>query len=373
MYGRRWLGWLIVVGLWVLISLIDTAQMLFVHPQRNCIPIPNLIAVGFTDWTQWALLTPPIVWLARRVPLVPFAWGRLAVHGVASAVISLFVVLGSAHIVRLIQSTHSIPSPLDDLFQRLFMTKFILYVLIYWLVVGVTHTLDFYVRLRERELAASRLETELTQAQLEVLRMQLQPHFLFNTLNAISALMHRDVELADRMIARLGELLRSTLDNAGAAEVSLRSELDFIAPYLEIEQARLGPRLTVRIDVDPETLDAAVPNLLLQPLVENAVRHGIAPKRGPGMIEVVGRRDGDRLRLRVRDTGVGLTNGAPSKLGLGLGNTRARLQHLYGEAHSFTIAPAPGGPGVEVSLELPFREIDTRYRNGVGSESPDRR
>ncbi len=232
--------------------------------------------------------------------------------------------------------------------------------------------MDYHRRYRERELAASHLETELTQAQLEVLRMQLQPHFLFNTLHAISSLMHRDVELADRMIARLGELLRATLDHAGAAEVSLQSELDFIAPYLEIEQARLGPRLQVRLDIDPETLDAAVPNLLLQPLVENAIRHGIAPQRGPGLIEIVSRRHNGRLQVRVCDTGAGLPNETPLKEGLGLGNTRARLEHLYGDAHVFRIAPAPSGPGVEVTLELPFREIDTRNSDDGAAASPDR-
>src|SRR5205085_6361819 len=154
---------------------------------------------------------------------------------------------------------------------KLYVTvKFFAYLIVYGAIVAVAHVLDYYAKYRDRELLASRLEAQLAQSQLQVLRMQLHPHFLFNTLNAIAALMHRDLRLADRMIARLGELLRATLDDPGAQEVPLRRELDFLTPYLEIEQARLGPRLSVRTDIDPEALDARLPYLLLQPLVENA-------------------------------------------------------------------------------------------------------
>lgn len=373
MFASRWRGWLTVVGLWSVVGAIDAAQMVFFYEKRSCIPDWALATIGFIDWVQWAILTGPIVWLARRYPLNPPTVSRLLLHVFAGLGCAFFILLTSTYFIQLIQSTH-MPAPMsfDAIFQRLFLLRLVLYLVTYLLVVGLTHSLDLLARYRESELTASRLETELTQAQLEVLRMQLQPHFLFNTLHAISSLMHRDVELADRMIARLGELLRSTLDHAGAAEVPLQQELDFIAPYLEIERARLGPRLQVRFDVEPETLDALVPNLLLQPLVENAVRHGIAPQRGPGLIEVVSRKEGDRLQLKVRDTGAGLASGAALKEGVGLGNTRTRLRHLYGDAHLFRIAPAPGGPGVEVALELPFRESD-RNSDDLSPADPDRR
>jgi two-component system LytT family sensor kinase len=184
-----------------------------------------------------------------------------------------------------------------------------------------------------------------------VLKMQLHPHFLFNTLHAISALMHKDVELADRMIARLGELLRSTLEHVGTQEVALRDELEFIKPYLEIEQARLGPRLTVQLDIDPEAMDANVPNLILQPLVENAIRHGIAPRAGAGHIEIHARRENGRVRLQVCDNGRGLATNYTE--GVGVGNTRARLRQLYGEEHQFVMCNRPDG-GLEVTVALPF-------------------
>jgi LytS/YehU family sensor histidine kinase len=166
--------------------------------------------------------------------------------------------------------------------------------------------------------------------------------------------MHQDVELADRMVARLGELLRLTLESAGHQEVPLRQELEFIKPYLEIQQARLGSRLRVEVGVDPAVMDAAVPNLLLQPLVENAIRHGVAPRPEGGRIEVRARREGDLLRLEVRDDGPGLP-GKPCGEGVGLANTRARLQQLYGDFHRLTLAN--GAPaGLVVTLDLPYRE-----------------
>jgi LytS/YehU family sensor histidine kinase len=183
--------------------------------------------------------------------------------------------------------------------------------------------------------------------------MQLHPHFLFNTLNAVSALMHQDVELADRMIARLGDLLRTTLDNADKQEVPLQQEIDFIRPYLEIEQARLGTRLSIGIDIDPNTVDARVPNLILQPLVENAVRHGIAPRPGPGRIEISARRENGHLHIQVRDDGAGIKQIDRLKEGVGLSNTRARLEQLYGPAHRFELK---NGHGFTVSVTLPFRD-----------------
>jgi LytS/YehU family sensor histidine kinase len=166
--------------------------------------------------------------------------------------------------------------------------------------------------------------------------------------------MHKDVELADSMLARLGELLRSTLDSLGAQEVTLRQELDLVKPYLEIEQARLGERLTVHIDVDPNTMDLQVPNLILQPLVENAVRHGIAPYSHPGRIEIMAQREGDKLLLQVRDNGPGLQSSPVCKPGLGIATTRARLEQLYGADHQFEMINSP--VGLTVSLSLPARE-----------------
>lgn len=187
--------------------------------------------------------------------------------------------------------------------------------------------------------------------------MQLQPHFLFNTLHAISALVHEDAEEADRMVAHLSELLRLSLENAGAQEVTLRQELEFLEPYLQIEQARFGNRLALRRDIAADVLDARVPNLVLQPLVENAVRHGIASRSGPGLVEISARRAGDRLRLEVRDNGSGLPAAGALREGVGLGNTRARLQQLYGADHRLEMRNVEGG-GLRVTLEIPFAVLD---------------
>ena len=210
------------------------------------------------------------------------------------------------------------------------------------------------------ELASSQLEAKLAQTQLQVLKMQLHPHFLFNTLNAISALIHQDVELADRMIARLGDLLRTTLDNANQQEVPFKQELGFIQPYLEIEKARLGPRLTVDLEIDPAVLDALVPNLILQPLVENAIRHGIASRIEPGRVEISSSRgpDGRFLQLEIKDDGRGVDSDSEVKTrrGVGLTNIRARLEQLYGTEHRFTFENQAAG-GVRVQISLPFRRF----------------
>jgi LytS/YehU family sensor histidine kinase len=184
--------------------------------------------------------------------------------------------------------------------------------------------------------------------------MQLNPHFLFNTLHSISSLMHQDTEGADRMMVRLSDLLRAALESSDTQEVALHDELEILQRYLDIEQIRFGSRLTVKLDIAPDTLDARVPNLILQPLVENAIRHGIEPHAQPGRIGLRAQRVNDRLTLEVCDNGGGLRKDELAEEGVGLSNTRARLQTLYGEAHDFEFCDAPGG-GLLVRMTLPFR------------------
>jgi LytS/YehU family sensor histidine kinase len=245
----------------------------------------------------------------------------------------------------------------------LFFLNFDWEMMTYWAVVGLSHALDFHRESQERALTAAQLEARLAEAQLQALQRQLHPHFLFNTLHTISTLMHRDPDAADEMLERLSDLLRITLDRISVQQVRLEDELEFVEKYLEIERARFGERLRVQFAVDPTVLDAWVPTLLLQPLVENAVRHGIAPKVGGGMLHIVADRDGDRLRLVVRDNGHGLpadTLHAFNK-GVGLSNTRSRLEHLYGARHLFEFRrPEEGGLAVTVVIPL-----------SVASESPD--
>ena len=231
--------------------------------------------------------------------------------------------------------------------------------LIYWVILLINYTFDYYRRFQEGEVKASRLEAQLAQAELQALKMQLQPHFLFNTLHSISALLHKDVNAADTMIARLGDFLRLTLENAGTQEVSLQEEIEFLRCYLEIERMRFRDRLTVHINIEPAVFGARVPNLILQPIVENAIRHGIAPRSRPGRIEIYARRQDSILQVQITDDGPGLPVNGNSKgilkEGVGLANTQARLQQIYGKAHRLDLANAPMG-GLTVTLEIPFKE-----------------
>jgi LytS/YehU family sensor histidine kinase len=240
-------------------------------------------------------------------------------------------------------------------FRELFFLNFDWEMMTYWAVVGLSHAIDFHRESQERELAAAQLETRLAEAQLQALQSQLHPHFLFNTLNTISALMQRDIDAADAMLERLSDLLRLTLDRIGLQQVTLKEEIDFIEKYLDIERARFGDRLHVQIRVEPGLLDASVPTLLLQPLVENAVRHGIAPQVMGGRVEIDARREGGQLRLVVRDNGAGLAADTLQAFntGVGLSNTRSRLGHLYGENHRFEFE-RPAGGGLEVTVLMPL-------------------
>jgi Histidine kinase/Histidine kinase-, DNA gyrase B-, and HSP90-like ATPase len=212
---------------------------------------------------------------------------------------------------------------------------------------------------------SEQLQSRLAQAQLQALKLQLHPHFLFNTLNAITALVHRDPSRAERMVTGLSELLRLSLGTVSEQEVPLSRELEMLEYYVDIQQVRFNDRLTVHLDVAAELQRALVPNLILQPLVENAIKHGIAPRAAAGRIDVEVRRDGDRLALGVRDDGVGELNPAARREGVGLANTRARLASLYGSAHAFTAGPRAEG-GFQVSITIPFH-TEPRPR-AAGSE-----
>jgi two-component system, LytTR family, sensor kinase len=245
-------------------------------------------------------------------------------------------------------------SALPELVGKYLLEWTVLDAIVFCMLIAVHHAVVYYRVSKDRAIRASQLEARLAQSQLQMLRMQLQPHFLFNTLHSISALMHKDVRRADTMIAALSDLLRMSLQNIGAQEVALQSELDFLQRYLEIMRVRFGERLRVVMTVDPEVRDARVPNLFLQPLVENSFRHGFGDL-GEGSIEITVRRDGDMLRCDVVDNGRGLRAG--HKEGVGLASTRQRLSHLYGDQHSFSLRGAPGA-GVHVAMAIPFHPFE---------------
>jgi LytS/YehU family sensor histidine kinase len=225
---------------------------------------------------------------------------------------------------------------------------------VYWAIIGLQHAVDYYRQARAREVRAARLETRLLSSQLQALQQQLHPHFLFNTLHAISTLVHRDPDKADLMIERLSDLLRITLRKVDVQEVELAEELEYVRAYLDIEQVHFGPRLRIEYRIDAAALDVLVPTLILQPIVENAIRHGLEPLVRPGTLTIEAEADGNMLLLRVRDDGVGFANTFRRPDGVGLANTRARLDRLYGEAAALTMREQASG-GVRVEVTIPLR------------------
>jgi sensor histidine kinase YesM len=316
-----------------------------------------MIAVPF--WYLWALLTPLVLLFGRRFQLEgERLWPNVAVHALIAGVI------GGIHILLDCVATQAIGGggSTDSLLQgmRYFAgTYFPFEYLIYWAILGAGYMVDYQDRYRTSALRAAHLEAQLAQAHLQALKVQLQPHFLFNTLHSISSLMDEDAEMARRMLVRLGDLLRLTLETQGIQEMPLQQELECMELYLDIERVRFSEHLDVQMIVEPEVLDAMVPNLILQPLVENAVRYGIAPRQHGGRITITARRKNGMLSLRVVDDGVGDGDGrekdpSEGRTGVGLANVRFRLVELYGRQHEFrTFLPDEGGFGVE--LIVPFR------------------
>jgi len=352
--GHRWQWGLVIFGLWTLYAVISAKQtvvMLAVRDgEERARPAVEFLPWAFSTMWFWAALTPGIVWLARRFRIDRKHWmQRLPLH--LAIALSLAVVDAAWDMwVR----PYVLPYPRRPLLV-FFLNEVDANVFQYFVIVAVTHSLDYYRLYRERRLQAAELGARLAHAQLELLRMQLQPHFLFNTLHSIAELVHHDADAADRMVTQLGDFLRLSLDHAGQQEVPLRQELEFLHAYLGIERIRFGERLRVRTAVAPDTLDALVPNLVLQPLVENAIRHGIAAHARSGVIEIAARRRGDALELEVGDNGGGLL--APADVlpeGVGLSNTRSRLEGLYGDRHSLMLRNRTMG-GVVVTLIIPYR------------------
>lgn len=323
------------------------------HPAQ----FPQLLALNLSYWYSWAILAPGIIWLGRRFPFGRRHW-KLSIPVHIAGVLCATVL----HVGLAVASRLMISRAMGDWTgtwlveaQRMFFLNFDWETMTYWAILGVTHALRYHYEAQDRALRESQLETRLIEAQLQSLQRQLQPHFLFNTLNTISALMHRDVDAADNMIARLSDLLRISLHSVSVQQVSLKQELDFLGKYLEIEQTRFRDRLSVVFDVAADTLDVLVPNLVLQPLVENAIKHGVSVKASPGQVLIRTRRTPAGLEMEVRDDGVGLSD---AKLlafnrGVGLANTRSRLQHLYGSAHRFEFRQ-PAGGGLSVVIAIPL-------------------
>jgi sensor histidine kinase YesM len=367
--SQRWARLAFIWGVWTLVGLFFSSQIYFFYLRtEKSFSMLSSLAWQMSATYVFALSTPLVLWLARRFRIERTLWRRsLVVHFLAGTAIA--AAWAMCHITIDSAFGSKIKFTPDNI-ARLIFVNLDKELLVYWIIVVISHAVDYYQRYREGELRAS-------QAQLQALKMQLHPHFLFNALHSISALVHSDPEAADKMIARLGDFLRLTLETSAAQEVPLRQELEFLNCYLEIERIRFQDRLTTHIEVDPQTLDCRVPNLILQPVVENAIRHGVAPRAAHGHIEIRAERDGQTLRLQVRDNGAGLptdNSRRASAGGVGLSNTRARLSQLYGASQRFELANDPRG-GAVATIEIPFivheEEAHGITRLGLGDD--DRR
>jgi two-component system LytT family sensor kinase len=317
---------------------------------------------SFGDWYEWALLSPVIFWLCRRFPFERAAWGRslaaLSLAGLALSTIHAILCAAAAVFQGWVSGK---PAEFGPALQAILSGRTHYNIAVYAVIVCAWHAWDYHRKLREREAQSVLLAAQLAQAQLQSLRMQLNPHFLFNALNAVSSLMLKDVNAANKMLSRLGDLLRLTLDASNQQEISLRQEIEFLRRYIDVEQIRFGERLSVTMEMEPDTLEARVPNMILQPLVENAIRHAIDPQPGAGKIGLRSERQNGTLILKVTDNGPGLPSSEASeafepecRTRVGLSNTRERLQRLYGARQSFAIQDQPGG-GVIASISIPFR------------------
>jgi hypothetical protein len=344
-----WRDVLIYTAVWTLLVLFEFAQWLANATQRTGHhPWPPALGGFALDYYTIGLATPIYVWLVRRHPIV-------APHVARTA--ALYVVVLAACLLL----KWAVHVPLENaLFHRGWSYWFVVIhdssgvVLAQVIFVVLLIALEWYRAARRSEMRTSQLEAQLSSAQLNALRSQLDPHFLFNTLNSVSALMHRDADAADTMLARLSEMLRLTLDSSSAQEVPLRAELDTTRLYLDIMDARFGDRLSSSFEVDAALLDERVPSFLLQPLVENVVRHGIDESKERTTIRIGAEAAGDALTLRITDDGRGLPSDAGVREGIGLRNTRRRLAELYGSAARLIVSNRAGG-GTEVVVTVPRR------------------
>jgi two-component system, LytTR family, sensor kinase len=361
--------WWLASAFWVLIALGAGLEMSLSQGSD----LAESLRFASLQWLPWALVTPIIMWLSSAFTIERSTWHRtIWIHLAACVIIvggmgALAQMQGPPPFRRDMARPFPRPEPGPGHFvllrrgppPEIMMLRLATSQLpTFWAVVGVAHALRFYQRAKDRERRESELESRLVQVRLQALRMQLNPHFLFNTLNSIASLLYEDPRAADEMIGSLSELLRLTLTDSDRQEVTLREELHFLDRYLLIEQTRFGERLRIDKEIEPEAMETIVPILILQPLVENAVKHGIEAQLAPGVIRISARRAGEFLHLQVADNGCGPGMTADGKLkeGVGLSNTRSRLKELYGDRGSVEFhSPAEGG--FIVDIRIPWRML----------------
>ncbi|MFN2567443.1 MAG: sensor histidine kinase [Gemmatimonadaceae bacterium] len=370
-----------IFAFWTFLAVLSAANGLLDPRGRGLQPLVSAapVTLAFVESYLWAALTPVLFWLTSRFALERAnRVGRVLLFVGVGIVVAMLVEALLAYLrfeVFFIPGRRR-PRVFDPLFgvTRLFWLDDLM---VYVAVVAAGFARDYFRRYQARREEANRLRAQaaelhaqLAEARLAALRTQLNPHFLFNTLHAVSTLVERDPRGVRRMIARLSELLRTSLEEGDEQEVPLEKELAFLNRYLEIMEIRFQGRLEVDVRADGAVMDALVPTLILQPLVENAVKHGVSKIAGTGVIEIRAFRDEDRLVLRVRDNGPGLEPDADGSRedGVGLANTRARLEQLYGLEQGLTLRPAPLGVGLVAEVTLPYH---TRADLRAASVPPD--
>jgi signal transduction histidine kinase len=343
--------WLIITAVWTALALLSACQHIAFRAYAG-LPVNYGREIGRTllDWYTCAIFTPAIFAVARRFRLDSGQWLQaLPVHLAACVT---FILLKLALFLPLARAFGWSEDDVD-LVRWIYADGFAL-LIVYITVAGARYALDYYESYHERLIKTAELESRLSRVQLDAVRARLHPHFLFNSLNALSTLIHKDAQAADRMVLELGELLRRSISETTPIEVPLREEIGFVERYLNVMQIRFGERLRVTIETTPEVQEAYVPNLLLQPLVENAIVHGVGQSVTAGEIIVRARRDRDALELTVFDDGPGLSSEA-CKDGIGMRNTRQLLQQLYGDQQTLALSERTGG-GVIARVLLPFHE-----------------
>ena len=367
---RIWLSpraWLLLIAVGLAVGVMDAGQsyVLFGALGRRT-ALTRVLVINVSYWMTFAALVPAVFFMADRYRLNgPFRTRHLAIH-LVGAFAFVFVHFGVAALI-----TASLPQVSDVVLAR-FFTMLRNYsagnFLLYWALVIVYYTVHYYQEARQQELQAVQLQADLTKAQLQSLRSQLNPHFLFNTINSISVLASKGEQRAVvETLSRLSDLLRASLDEKRPQEIPLSDELAFITGYLGIQQTRFSDRLTVQQEIQPDAMEALVPFMILQPLVENAIQHGISQQVGAATIAIKCHRQGDTLRLQVCDTGPGFgVDVRPSRRrGIGLSNTEARLEQLYGRRHTIEYGTTEM-VGATVTISLPFCTAALRY--GINPE-----
>ena len=357
---RGWVKWIFILCGWTTVALLFTAQQTVVEKVQGS-QVHWVIegALELVWWYVWAAFTPLVIGLVKRFPLTgPKFALHIAIHTITSLTMAPLASVTQYFLsLALLRFVFHITGPDVHRFLSsfgvgvLFMTFTAM--LTYWLVVGLYQSIHFYQVALERQTIAAQLETQLSHAELENLKSQLHPHFLFNSLHTIGILMQEDVDAASHLLVCLGDLLRMALERR-ENEITLEGELEFVGKYLEIEQTRFHDRLKVRMDIPPDLLGVYVPSLALQPLVENAIKHGISVDSAAGRLEITAQLHNGRVSLCVRDDGPGPAPGSRVRFGVGLTNVQSRLKQLYGDESSLELIGG-NGRGCEAIITIPLR------------------